>query len=74
VDAERATAENRAWLGQLGLTSSACPDFLLVHGAPVNYFEYILDKPAAARAFAATDAPIHLHRAHAHRRGLHAAS
>ncbi len=34
------------------------PDFLLVHGAPVNYFEYILDKAAAARAFAATDARI----------------
>src|SRR5579884_2526935 len=34
------------------------PEFLLVHGAPVNYFEYVLDKPAAARAFAATDAPI----------------
>jgi diadenosine tetraphosphatase ApaH/serine/threonine PP2A family protein phosphatase len=29
---------------------------LLVHGAPVNYFEYILDKAGAARAFAATDA------------------
>ena len=25
------------------------PDFLLVHGAPVRYFEYILDKEAAAR-------------------------
>jgi diadenosine tetraphosphatase ApaH/serine/threonine PP2A family protein phosphatase len=34
------------------------PDFLLVHGAPVNYFEYILDKAAAGRAFAATDAPL----------------
>ncbi|HXF33396.1 MAG TPA: hypothetical protein VN603_02400, partial [Candidatus Acidoferrales bacterium] len=33
-------------------------DFLLVHGAPVNYFEYILDKDAAVRAFAATDAPL----------------
>jgi diadenosine tetraphosphatase ApaH/serine/threonine PP2A family protein phosphatase len=34
------------------------PDFLLVHGAPVNYFEYILDKSAAARAFERTDAQI----------------
>jgi diadenosine tetraphosphatase ApaH/serine/threonine PP2A family protein phosphatase len=34
------------------------PDYLLVHGAPVDYFTYILDKAAAARAFAATDAPL----------------
>ena len=34
------------------------PDFLLVHGAPVEYFTYILDKVAATRAFAATDAPL----------------
>ncbi|HMF27295.1 MAG TPA: metallophosphoesterase family protein [Candidatus Cybelea sp.] len=34
------------------------PDFLLVHGAPVDYFEYILDKAAAARAFERTDAGI----------------
>ncbi len=34
------------------------PDYLLVHGAPVDYFSYILDKAAAARAFAATDAPL----------------
>jgi len=34
------------------------PGFLLVHGAPVEYFTYILDKAAAARAFAATDAPV----------------
>jgi predicted phosphodiesterase len=33
-------------------------DYLLVHGAPVEYFAYILDKPAAARAFAATDSPL----------------
>ncbi|GAC1576774.1 MAG: metallophosphoesterase family protein [Candidatus Elarobacter sp.] len=51
------TAENRAWLDGLGY-EFRMPDFLLVHGAPVNYFEYILDKAAAARAFAATDAPI----------------
>lgn len=33
-------------------------DYLLVHGAPVDYFTYILDKRAAANAFAATDAPL----------------
>jgi diadenosine tetraphosphatase ApaH/serine/threonine PP2A family protein phosphatase len=33
-------------------------DYLLVHGAPVEYFTYILDKAAAAKAFAATDAPL----------------
>ncbi|BDE07100.1 metallophosphoesterase [Vulcanimicrobium alpinum] len=49
--------ENRAWLDQLGY-EFRMPEFLLVHGAPVNYFEYILDKPGAARAFASTDAPI----------------
>jgi len=47
------TAENRTWLDSLGY-EFRMPDFLLVHGAPVNYFEYILDKSAAARAFAAT--------------------
>ncbi|MEO7039130.1 MAG: metallophosphoesterase family protein [Candidatus Elarobacter sp.] len=51
------TAENRSWLDGLGY-EFRMPDFLLVHGAPVNYFEYILDKAAAARAFAATDAPL----------------
>ena len=49
--------ENRAWLDGLGY-EFRMPDFLLVHGAPINYFEYILDKAAAARAFAATDAPL----------------
>ena len=34
------------------------PEFLLVHGAPVEYFTYILDKSDAANAFAATDAPL----------------
>jgi len=48
---------NLAWLDSLGY-EFRMPDFLLVHGAPVNYFEYILDKAAAARAFAATDAPL----------------
>jgi len=51
------TAENTAWLNGLGYEFRD-PRFLLVHGAPITYFEYILDKPAAARAFAATDAPL----------------
>jgi diadenosine tetraphosphatase ApaH/serine/threonine PP2A family protein phosphatase len=51
------TAENRAWLDGLGY-EFRMPEFLLVHGAPVNYFEYVLDKAAAARGFAATDAPL----------------
>jgi diadenosine tetraphosphatase ApaH/serine/threonine PP2A family protein phosphatase len=51
------SAENRAWLDGLGYEYRA-PGFLLVHGAPINYFEYILDKAGAARAFAATDAPL----------------
>ncbi len=49
--------DNLAWLDGLGY-EFRMPGFLLVHGAPVNYFEYILDKPGAARAFAATDAPL----------------
>lgn len=32
--------------------------FLLVHGAPVHYFEYLLDKARAKAAFERTDAPI----------------
>ena len=51
------TPENLAWLDSLGY-EFRMPEFLLVHGAPVNYFEYVLDKAAAARAFAATDAPL----------------
>ncbi len=51
------TPENLGWLNSLGYEFRA-PEFLLVHGAPKNYFEYILDKPGAARAFAATDAPV----------------
>lgn len=51
------TAQNREWLDGLGY-EFRMPEFLLVHGAPINYFEYILDKAAAARAFAATDAPL----------------
>ncbi len=48
---------SRVWLNALPY-ELRLPGFLLVHGAPVNYFEYILDKSAAARAFANTDAPI----------------
>lgn len=50
-------AESKEWLNSLGY-EFRLPEFLLVHGAPKNYFEYILDKAGAARAFAATDAPI----------------
>jgi diadenosine tetraphosphatase ApaH/serine/threonine PP2A family protein phosphatase len=49
--------ENRAWLNGLAY-EIRYPDFLMVHGAPVDYFEYILDKRTAAKAFALTDAPI----------------
>lgn len=49
--------ENRAWLNGLSY-ELRFPDFLMVHGAPVNYFEYILDKRTAAKAFALTDAPV----------------
>ena len=48
---------SREWLNGLSY-EMRLPEFLLVHGAPVNYFEYILDKSAAARAFDATDARI----------------
>jgi predicted phosphodiesterase len=48
---------SRAWLNLLPY-ELRFPDFLLVHGAPLSYFEYILDKDAAARAFDRTDAPI----------------
>jgi diadenosine tetraphosphatase ApaH/serine/threonine PP2A family protein phosphatase len=49
--------ESKEWLNSLGY-EFRMPEFLLVHGAPKNYFEYILDKAGAGRAFAATDAPI----------------
>jgi len=49
--------EHVAWLDSLSY-ELRMPDYLLVHGAPVEYFEYILDTVAAARAFAATDAPL----------------
>jgi diadenosine tetraphosphatase ApaH/serine/threonine PP2A family protein phosphatase len=50
-------AESRAWLNSLSY-ELRLPEFLMVHGAPVNYFEYILDKRAAAHAFERTDAPL----------------
>jgi predicted phosphodiesterase len=51
------TAENRAWLATLDYEVRT-PLFLLVHGAPVNYFMYILDNASAVEAFDATDAPL----------------
>jgi predicted phosphodiesterase len=48
---------SRAWLNLLPY-ELRFPDFLLVHGAPVTYFEYIMDKDGAARAFEQTDAKI----------------
>jgi predicted phosphodiesterase len=49
--------DNRAWLDALSY-EARMPGFLLVHGAPVEYFAYTNDKAAASRAFEATDAPI----------------
>ncbi|HUY41256.1 MAG TPA: metallophosphoesterase family protein [Candidatus Dormibacteraeota bacterium] len=48
---------SRAWLNGLGY-ELRFPEFLLVHGAPVRYFDYILEKRNAVAAFAATDAPL----------------
>lgn len=50
-------AENVRWLNGLSYEIRE-PDYLLVHGAPVNYFEYILDKAGAKRALSRTDAPL----------------
>lgn len=49
--------DSRNWLNTLPY-ELRLPEFLLVHGAPVNYFEYVLDKRTAAAAFARTDAPL----------------
>ncbi len=50
--------ENADWLNTLGYEHREA-DFLLVHGAPKpDYFDYILDKDAARRAFGATDAAL----------------
>ncbi len=51
------TAENAGWLSTLSYEHRE-PEYLMVHGAPVDYFTYILDNVEAARAFEATDAPI----------------
>ncbi len=48
-------AQSRNWLDGLPY-ELRFPDFLLVHGAPVNYFQYVLDKETAAAAFKRTDA------------------
>jgi len=48
--------ENAEWLNTLGY-EERLDDCLLVHGAPKpDYFDYILDKDAARRAFESTDA------------------
>ncbi|MBC5803389.1 MAG: metallophosphoesterase, partial [Candidatus Eremiobacteraeota bacterium] len=49
--------EHAAWLDSLSYEIRQ-PAFLMVHGAPVRYFAYILDKEEAAAAFGATDAPL----------------
>jgi diadenosine tetraphosphatase ApaH/serine/threonine PP2A family protein phosphatase len=46
-----------AWLDALSYELRT-DDYLLVHGAPVEYFTYILNKRTAAQAFEATDAPL----------------
>jgi predicted phosphodiesterase len=46
---------SREWLDGLPY-ELRFPEFLLVHGSPVHYFEYVLDKEAAAAAFKRTDA------------------
>jgi diadenosine tetraphosphatase ApaH/serine/threonine PP2A family protein phosphatase len=48
---------SRTWLNALPY-ELRFPEFLLVHGAPVRYFDYVLDKEAAAAAFERTDAPV----------------
>jgi diadenosine tetraphosphatase ApaH/serine/threonine PP2A family protein phosphatase len=48
---------SRQWLNTLPY-ELRLPEFLLVHGSPVNYFEYVLDKATAALAFERTDAPV----------------
>lgn len=49
--------QNAEWLNTLGYEVRH-PEFLMVHGAPVQYFEYILDKRRAKAAFERTDAPL----------------
>jgi diadenosine tetraphosphatase ApaH/serine/threonine PP2A family protein phosphatase len=45
------------WLNSLSYEIRQ-PGYLLVHGAPVHYFEYLLDKRHAKGAFERTDAPL----------------
>ncbi len=49
--------ENVAWLDGLSY-ELRMPDYLLVHGAPVDYFRYISNEESARKAFADTDAPL----------------
>lgn len=51
------STESIEWLNGLSYEIRT-PEYLMVHGAPKNYFEYILDKRAADRAFKNTDAPL----------------
>ncbi|MBD5606244.1 MAG: metallophosphoesterase family protein [Candidatus Eremiobacteraeota bacterium] len=50
-------ADHVAWLDGLSYELRT-DEYLMVHGAPVEYFTYILNKRTAAQAFAATDAPL----------------
>jgi diadenosine tetraphosphatase ApaH/serine/threonine PP2A family protein phosphatase len=49
--------QSAAWLSDLDYEYRT-EEFLLVHGAPIRFFSYILDSAGARRAFEATDAPI----------------
>ncbi len=49
--------QHTQWLNRLAY-ELRLPDFLLVHGAPVRYFEYCKNVEIARKAFAATDAPL----------------
>ncbi len=49
--------DNLAWLDGLAY-EHRFPGFLLVHGAPVDYFRYIIDERSARFAFDATEAPL----------------
>jgi predicted phosphodiesterase len=49
--------ESIGWLNGLSYEIRQ-PGFLMVHGAPVHYFEYLLDKRHAKAAFERTDAPL----------------
>lgn len=49
--------EHVSWLNSLSY-ELRLPEFLLVHGAPVRYFEYCKNVEVARRAFGATDAPL----------------